>query len=134
MILLAAAAAASVATVSPLPLLLLLGGEVLAMPFLLERVQKRLEIEKKYAERESETLSQEQRYEQLAPEAKARFAQLKRFCQQIQENYQGLSAASQGVLAEQVEKFDAILATALRRLWLAQKYEQLVRSFDASRL
>jgi hypothetical protein len=129
-----AAAAASIATLSPFPLLILLGGEMLAMPFLLERIQKRLEIERKYAARQTETLSQEQRYEQLPLEAKSRFGQLKRLCSQIQENYKGLSAESQNILAEQTEKFDAILATALRRLWLVQKYEHMVRAFDANKV
>lgn len=129
-----AAAAASIATLSPFPLLILLGGEMLAMPFLLERIQKRLEIERKYAARQTETLSQEQRYEQLPLEAKSRFGQLKRLCNQIQENYKGLSAESQNILAEQTEKFDAILATALRRLWLVQKYEHMVRAFDANKV
>ena len=107
---------------------------MLAMPFLLERIQKRLEIERKYAARQTETLSQEQRYEQLPLEAKSRFGQLKRLCSQIQENYKGLSAESQNILAEQTEKFDAILATALRRLWLVQKYEHMVRAFDANKV
>jgi hypothetical protein len=125
-----AAAALAVATLSPFPLLILLGGEMLAMPFLLERIQKRLEIEKKYAARQVETLSQEQRYEQLGLEAKGRFGQMKRLCEQIQEHYKGLSAESQGILADQAGKFDAILATSLRRLWLVQKYDQMVRAFD----
>jgi hypothetical protein len=125
-----AATALSVATLSPFPLLILLGGEMLTMPFLLERIQKRLEIEKKYAARHMETLSQEQRYEQLGLEAKARFGQMKRLCEQIQEHYKGLSAESQGILADQATKFDGILATSLRRLWLVQKYDQMVRAFD----
>jgi hypothetical protein len=129
-----AATALAVATLSPFPLLILLGGEMLAMPFLLERVQKRLEIEKKYAARQVETLSQEQRYEQLGLEAKGRFGQMKRLCEQIQEQYKGLSSESQGIVAEQAAKFDSVLATALRRLWLVQKYEQMVRAFDPLRV
>jgi hypothetical protein len=131
MILAAAATALSVATLSPLPLLLLLGGEFVAMPFLFERFRRRLEIEKKYAAREVESLSQAERYDQLSPEAKGRFDGLKRLCRQIQGNYRGLSEASQGIMAEYGDKFDAILGTCLRRLWLAQKYEQMIRSFDA---
>jgi hypothetical protein len=134
LILAGAAVAASAALVSPLPLLLLLGGQLLSLPFLIERAQRRLEIEKKFAARQSESLTQEQRYEQLSPESRGRFGRFKRACDQIQENYKSLSAESQGVLAEQVEKFGAIQATALRRLWLAQKYEQMIRAFDSQRL
>jgi hypothetical protein len=134
MILVAAATALSVATLSPFPFLILLGGEMLTMPFLLERIQKRLEIEKKYAAREVETLSQEQRYEQLSMESKSRFGQFKRVCGQIQENYRALSSESQGMLADQSNKFDAMLAVALRRLWLVQKYEQMIRAFDLGKV
>jgi hypothetical protein len=134
LILAAAATALSVATVSPLPLLLLAGGELLSMPFLLERIQKRLEIEKKLAARHVETLSQEQRYDQLADNSKQRFHQFQRLCRQIQDNYKALSPASQNVLGEQVEKFEALKATALRRLWLVQKYEQMIRAFDTQRV
>jgi hypothetical protein len=130
----AAALAASVALVSPLPILLLLGGEMLSVPFLLERIQRRLEIEKKYAARQVEAMSQEERYEQLLPDAKVRFGKFKRLCAQVEENYKALSPASQGVLAEQVDKFGAILATAGRRLWLAQKYEQMIRAFDTQKV
>jgi hypothetical protein len=129
-----AATAASVATMSPFPFLILLGGELLAMPFLLERIQKRLEIERKYAARQTETLSQEQRYEQLSLEARGRFGQLKRLCGHITENHKGLSTESQSILAEQAEKFDVILATTLRRLWLVQKYEQMIRAFDGNKV
>jgi hypothetical protein len=133
-ILAASALALSVATVSPFPFLLLLGGEMLAMPFLLERIQKRLEIEKKHAARQVESLSQEQRYEQLSLESKARFGHFKRLCVQIQDNYRSLSSESQGLLADQASKFEAILAVALRRLWLVQKYEQMIRAFDLQKV
>ena len=133
-ILAAAATALSVATLSPLPFLLLLGGEFVAMPFMFERLKRRLEIEKKFAARQVETLSQAERYDQLSQEGKSRFDALRRLCRQIQGNYKGLSTASQGIMAEYGDKFDAILATCLRRLWLTQKYEQLIRAFDGSRV
>jgi hypothetical protein len=133
-VLAAAATALSVATMSPLPWILLLGGNLVALPFTLERLKRRLEIEKKYADRQTEEMSQEQRYEELSPDAKARFQQFRRLCLQIQSNYRGLSAASQGILAEQGAKFDAIQASCLRKLWLAQRYELIIRNFDDRRL
>ena len=133
-VLAAAATALSVATMSPLPWILLVGGNLVALPFTLERLTRRLEIEKKFAERQTEEMSQEQRYEELPPEAKGRFQQFRRLCSQIQANYRGLSATSQGLLADQQGKFDAILAACLRKLWLAQRYELLIRNFDARRV
>lgn len=129
-ILAAAATALAVATVSPWPFLLLLGGEFVVMPFLFERLKRRLEIEKKYAAREVETLSQAERYEQLSPTARGRYEGLKRLAARIQGNYGGLSAASQGIVAEYTDKFEAILATCLRRLWLLEKYDGLIHAFE----
>jgi len=130
----AAAAMVSVAMASPLPLILLVGGNLMAAPFLLERLKRRLEIEKKFAERQTAQLSQEQYYDELTAENKGRFQQLRRTCAQIQANYRGLSSASQGILQEQTSKFDAILTSCLRRLWLVQKYEAMIRSFDSRRV
>lgn len=134
LILATAATALSVATLTPLPLLLLLGGEFVVMPFLFERLKRRLEIEKKYAARQVESLSQAERYDQLPPDSKARYDALRKLCRQIQGNYGGLSAASQGILAEYTDKFEAILATCLRRLWLVQKYDAMIRAFDAGKV
>lgn len=133
-ILAAAATALSLATLSPLPFLLLLGGEFIAAPFLIDRLKRRLEIEKKFAAREVESLSQAERYDQLSPDSKTRYDSLKRLCRQIQGNYRGLSTASQGIMAEYGDKFDAILGTCLRRLWLSQKYEQMIRAFDSEKV
>jgi hypothetical protein len=133
-ILVAAASALAVATISPLPFLLLLGGEFMVMPFLFERLKRRLEIEKKYAARQSESLSQNERYDQLNPDQKLRYDGLKKLCRQIQGNYQGLTTASQGILAEYTDKFEAILATCLRRLWLVRKYDTMIRAFDADKV
>lgn len=129
-ILVAGATAFSALTLSPLPLLMLAGVELMAAPFLFERIRRRLEIEKKYAERQVQTLSQEQRFEALTAPARARFVRLRQLCVRIQANYRGLSPASQGMLADQEAKFDAILATFLRHLWLVQKYDEMIDGFD----
>lgn len=131
-ILLGGAAAFSALTLSPLPLLILAGVELMAAPFLLDRLKRRIEIEKKYAARQVETLSQEQRFTALTPQAKQRFIRLRQLCEKIKANYKGLSPASQGVLADQESKFDAILASCLQRLWLVQKYDEMIGTFNES--
>lgn len=133
-ILAAAATTLAVATVSPLPFLLLLGAEFMVMPFMFERLKRRLEIEKKYAARQSESLSQNERYDQLHPDQKLRYDGFKKLCRQIQGNYRGLTTASQGILAEYNDKFEAILATCLRRLWLVRKYDSMIRSIDVDKI
>lgn len=129
-ILLVGAAAFSGLTFSPLPLVLLAGLELMAAPFMIDRIKRRLAIEKKFAERQFQTMSQEQRFESLSATAKARFVRLRQFCERIQANYKGLSPESQGVLADQGTKFDSILATCLRHLWLVQKYDEMIGAFN----
>jgi hypothetical protein len=129
-ILLGGAAAFSVLTASPLPLLLLLGAEFMAAPVLFERLRRRIEIEKKHAAREVEGLSQEERYAELQPQARERFDRLQELCRRIESNYKGLSRESRALLAEQTQKFEAILASCLRRLWLLRKYDEMIAHFD----
>ncbi|HEY7370269.1 MAG TPA: hypothetical protein VIB08_06310 [Thermoanaerobaculia bacterium] len=133
-ILLAGAAAFSAVTMSPLPVILLLGAEMMVMPFLFERLKRRIEIEKKYAGRQFETISVDDQLKELPPASRERFERLRRLCDRIQQNYRGLSPESQGVLAEQSAKFEAILASCLRRLWLLKKYEELTAGFPESQI
>jgi hypothetical protein len=129
-ILVTGAVAFSALTASPLPFMLLAGIELMAAPFMIDRIKRRLAIEKKYAERQYQTMSQEQRFESLSASAKARFVRLRQLCERIQANYRGLSPASQEMLADQDNKFDSILATCLRHLWLVQKYDEMVGAFS----
>jgi hypothetical protein len=119
---------------SPLPVILLLGAEMMVMPFLFERLKRRIEIEKKYAGRQFETISVDDQLKELPPASRERFERLRRLCDRIQQNYRGLSPESQGVLAEQSAKFEAILASCLRRLWLLKKYEELTAGFPESQI
>lgn len=129
-ILLGGAAAFSALTWSPLPLLLWMGGQFVAAPFFLERLKRRIEIERKHAERKVETLTQEDMFRELLPDQARRFVQFRALCERIASNYRGLSPASQEVLADQSAKFDSILVSCLRRLWLLRKYDEIVTTFD----
>lgn len=130
MILLGGAAAFSVLTASGLPLLLFTGLNLMALPFVLERLKRRIEIEKKYAARHAETLSQEAQFDALPSAFRQRFAEMRKLCERVQANYRGLSPESQNLLAEQATKFDAILGSYLKRLWLLRKYEEMVSGID----
>jgi hypothetical protein len=130
-ILAAGALGLSIILTNPLPLLLFVGGNLMAFPFVFERLRRRLQIEKKFAERHAEEMSRDERLRALSPSAKARLERLRRLCDTILENYRGLSPASQGIVADQRAKFDAILGAVLKRLWLAERYEALARSTDA---
>jgi hypothetical protein len=124
-ILAVAAVGFSVVTLSPLPALIWAGGQLMTLPFLVERLKRRLEIERKYAAREATEMSQEEQLKALPGAARTRLGRVQSLCDRVEANYRGLSPASQGVMAEQAEKFDTILAGFLRRLWLIQKYDEM---------
>ncbi len=129
-ILAAGAVGFSLLLANPLPLLLLLGGELMAFPFVFERLRRRMEIEKKYAERRAVEMSRDERLKALSKAARARLDRLTELCDRIQENYRGLSPASQGVMADQREKFDLIVDSFLKRLWIAERYEEMDGAID----
>ena len=133
-ILLAGAAAFSALTLSPLPLLLLAGAELMTMPFLVERLKRRIEIERKHASRRAVALSREQLLEALPRPALARFDRLRHLVERVKQNYQGLSPESQAMVGDQSSKFGAILASCLKRLWLLHRYDELAAQTDADRL
>lgn len=133
-ILVAGAIGFSALTLSPLPLMLLAGAELMAMPFLVERLKRRLEIEKKYAARDAHSMTQQQQYAALPPDLKNRFERLRALVARIQGNYKGLSVASQSIVAEQSEKFDVLLASCLRRFWLLFKYEEMGAAVHEGRI
>lgn len=124
----------SALTLSPLPLVVWAGMQLMTLPFLVERLKRRMEIEKKYAAREAHEMSLDQQLGALSAPARGRLQRLQQLCERIQSNYKGLSPASQGVLADQAEKFDAVLASFLKRLWLLQKYDEMAGASDERNL
>lgn len=133
-ILAAGAVGFSVLMLSPLPLLLFAGVELMVMPMMVDRIRRRLEIEKKYADRTAVEMSQQEQWNALPAAHRARFERLRQLVGKVQANYKGLSVASQGIVAEQEAKFDVILAACLKRLWLLQKYDEMQSAFDESRV
>ncbi|MEO7794618.1 MAG: hypothetical protein ABIV06_07565 [Thermoanaerobaculia bacterium] len=120
----------SAITLSPLPLVIWAGMQMMTLPFLVERLKRRMEIEKKFAAREAQEMSLDQQLGALSASARGRLQRLQQLCERIQSNYKGLSPASQGVMADQGEKFDAVLGSFLKRLWLLQKYEEMAGASD----
>src|SRR5512134_842336 len=79
-ILAAGAVGFSLLLANPLPLLLLLGGELMAFPFLFARLRRRMEIERKFAERRAHELSREERLRALSKAARARLDRMTDLC------------------------------------------------------
>ncbi len=133
-ILAAGAVGFSALMLSPLPLLLFAGIELMVMPMMVDRIRKRMEIEKKFAARNAVEMSQKEQWDALSSTHRARFERLRQLVGKVQANYKGLSVASQGIVAEQEAKFDVILAACLKRLWLLQKYDEMQGAFDESQV
>ncbi len=129
-ILAAGAVGFSILLANPLPLLLLVGGELMAFPFVFERLRRRIEIEKKFAERQAVEMSRDERMRTLSKAARLRVERMRELCEKIQENYRGLSPASQGILADQRAKFEAIVDSFTKRLWIAERYGELAGATD----
>lgn len=133
-ILAAGAVGFSLLMVSPLPLLLFAGVELMVMPMMVDRIRRRMELEKKYADRNAVEMTQKEQWDALPATHRARFERLRQLVGKVQANYKGLSVASQGIVAEQEAKFDVILAACLKRLWLLQKYDEMQNAFDEERV
>ena len=93
-ILVAGAIGFSALTLSPLPLMLWAGAQLMTLPFIVERLKRRLEIERKFAAREAQEMSQDQQLAALPAAARGRLQRLQQLCERIQANYKGLSPAS----------------------------------------
>jgi hypothetical protein len=133
-ILVGGAAALSGLLMNPLPLLVLAGAELVTLPWIVERLKRRMDLERKLARRTAKSVTQEEQYRELPSPLRARFLELKATTERIQDNYRGLAPETQGMLADQSEKLEAILVSCLRRLWLLRRYEDLARTLDEDEL
>ena len=129
-ILAAGAVGFSLLFANPLPLLLFLGGNLMAFPFLIDRLNRRMAIEKKHAERRSYEMTRDERLRALSKAARARIERMEELIGDVQENYRGLSPASQEIVAEQRSKFESILDAFLKRIWLVERYDELAATTD----
>jgi hypothetical protein len=127
-ILLAGVAGLSLLSLSPLPVLVWLGGELAVLP-LLDSVpaMRRLVHRRRRAGANAHADAQrEALVDSLNPAAARRYAGMENLCKLIESNYQGLSGISQVYLSEQRQKLDLILGGCLHRLVALQRYERML--------
>jgi hypothetical protein len=116
----------SLIALNPLPLLFLLGSELVLLPLLdsgpLRRLvaRRRLEIARAEA-----AANRENSIADLTPAHAKRYAAMEHLCTLIETNYQSLTGISQAYLGEQRGKLDAVLHGYLTRLMAVQRYERL---------
>jgi hypothetical protein len=121
------AALASLVTLNPLPILLLLGSELVMLPILDSGPLRRLVKRRRNAvERREAENRRKQLMASLSPASTKDFQAMENLCKQIETNYQGLHGISQAYLAEQREKLDMILEGCIHRLTALQRYERML--------
>ena len=122
----AGAVVASLLTLTPVPLLLWLGSELVLLPILDSGPLRRLVARRRReAAREQ---SRERRQAMIASFDAAsvkRYTSLHQLCRMIEANYQGLSGISQAYLSEQRGKLDNILEGIVNRMLALQRYQKL---------
>jgi signal transduction histidine kinase len=130
-ILLGGVALASALTVSPLPLLLWAGAELVLLPVLDSGPLRRLVSRKR---REKLRAQEAQRRAALVASFNSanarRYQALENLCRMIEANYQGLTGISQAYLSEQRGKLDHILEGCVTRMLALQRYEKMPHTRD----
>lgn len=130
-IVLGGVALASALTVSPLPLLLWAGAEMVLLPVLDSGPLRRL-VSRKRREKQR-ALEAQQRAALVASFDGAnarRYQALENLCRMIEANYQGLTGISQAYLSEQRSKLDHILQGCVSRMLALQRYEKMPLTRD----
>jgi hypothetical protein len=134
-IVLGGVALAAALTVSPLPLLLWAGAEMVLLPVLDSGPLRRLVSRKR---REKMRALEAQRRAELVGSFSAanarRYKGLEHLCQMIEANYQSLTGISQAYLSEQRGKLDHILEGCVSRMLALQRYEQMPFTRDPDEL
>jgi DNA repair exonuclease SbcCD ATPase subunit len=116
----------SLIAANPLPLLFLLGSELVLLPILDSGPLRRMVARRKLELARAEAAEQRQRLiGDLAPASAKRYEAMENLCRLIETNYQGLTGISQVYLSEQRGKLDTILQGYLNRLMAVQRYERL---------
>jgi hypothetical protein len=120
------AAVASAITLNPLPLLVLLGSELVLLPILDSGPLRRLVARRKRELASAEATRRRARLTaSFTPGQLKRYSELEQLCRLIETNYQGLTGISQAYLAEQRAKLDSILESCLHRILAIQRYQKM---------
>ena len=134
-IMLGGVALASALTVSPLPLLLWAGAEMVLLPVLDSGPLRRLVSRKR---REKMRAQEAQRRAALVASFDSanarRYQALENLCRMIEANYQSLTGISQAYLSEQRGKLDHILEGCVTRMLALQRYEKMPHTRDPDEL
>ena len=114
---------------NPLPVLLVLGAQMIVLPLVAgsERYQRAIKAKLMEDERQqkqaSRRLEASEMLRALSDQERHRYRGLETLAAEIRENYQGLDASSQSLLDEVVSKLDFLIAFYLRMRYSVARYE-----------
>jgi hypothetical protein len=125
---------------NPLPVLLVLGAQMIVLPLVAgsERYQRavkaRLMEDERQQKQANRRLEASEMLQALSDQERHRYRGLETLAAEIRENYQGLDASSQSLLDEVVSKLDFLIAFYLRMRYSVARYEAYFQTTDPERI
>jgi hypothetical protein len=117
----------SLVGLTPMPLLVWLGTELVLLPLIDTPPVRRLVYRKRIEQRRQAFAEwRQQAIASLDADQMKRFRQMGDLCAQIESNYQGLHGISRIYLSEQREKLDHILTSCLHRMLALRTYQRML--------
>ncbi len=125
---------------NPLPLLLMVGAQLVVLPLVAgsERYQRAIKAKMLEDERQQKQanrrLESSEMLKVLSDPERHRYRGLETLAAEIRENYQGLDASSQSLLDEVVGKLDFLISFYLRMRYSVARYEAYFQTTDPERI
>lgn len=125
---------------NPLPVLLVLGAQMIVLPLVAgsERYQRAIKAkmleDEKQEKQANRRLESSEMLRALSDPERHRYRGLETLAAEIRENYQSLDASSQSLLDEVVSKLDFLIAFYLRMRYSVARYEAYFQTTDPERI
>jgi hypothetical protein len=125
---------------NPLPVLLVLGAQMIVLPLVAgsERYQRAIKAKMMEDERQQKQanrrLEASEMLRALSDQERHRYRGLETLAAEIRENYQSLDASSQSLLDEVVGKLDFLISFYLRMRYSVARYEAYFQTTDPERI
>ena len=129
-----------VLSLSPLPLLVALGAELVVLPLVsgsgrFQRLVRARRSEEKEAEVHQKNATEASQMLQFIPEVERQhYGRLEAVAEEIRRNYKGMTETSQMLLEQLAEKLDFLLAFYLRMRYSLTRYQSYFNTTDPERI
>ncbi len=130
----------AVLALSPLPLLVALGVEMVVLPFVsgsarFQRIVRARRSEEKEAQVQEKNATEASEMLQFMPDVERQhYSRLEAVAEEIRRNYKGMTETSQMLLEQLAEKLDFLLAFYLRMRYSLTRYQSYFNTTDPERI